>query len=73
MLQMATYTPANLQPDPQATVEGIVKSLTPIKTSRNGSQYYNFTLVNGSNSVRAVHFDASTHDEMRDMCLKQLN
>ena len=68
---MATYTLGNLQTDPEATVEGIIKSLTPIKTARSGSQYYNFTLVDGSNSVRAVNFDASTYDKMHDMCLKK--
>ena len=27
------------------TVEGIIKSLTPVKTSQAGNKYYNFTLV----------------------------
>ena len=70
---MATcsYTPSNLQANNEATIEGIVKSITPIKTSRNGSQYYNFTLVDGSKAVRAVNFDTTTHGEMREKCFKK--
>ena len=57
---------------PEATNEGIVKSLTPIKTSRAGTRCYNFTLVDGgSNAVRAVNFDATNYDELRTVCFNK--
>ena len=50
-----------LQECPSASVEGIIKSVTPVKIAR---RYYNFTIVNGTCAVRAVNFNDSSHSQL---------
>ena len=57
----------SLQPSTEASVEGIIKSMSPLKTSRKGTHYYNFTIVDGSNAVGGVCFDPESHSTMKDM------
>ena len=71
MASQTIYTPGNLVITPEVTIEGIVKPLTPIKTSRAGTRYYNFTLVDGSNAVRAVNFDSTNYDELHTVCFNK--
>ena len=47
------------------TVEGIIKSLTPVKTSQAGNKYYNFTLVDGTTAVRAINYDPTMFDTIQ--------
>ncbi len=53
----------------KTSATGIVKTLTPIRTSRKGNNFFNFTLVNGDDAIPGVSFETGCHLEFQSAML----
>lgn len=65
------HTPTDKKADEGDSMTGIIKCITPVKTSRKGNKYFNFTMVNGEEATPGVSFESDSHNQFQSMSLEQ--
>ena len=59
------------EPADSASVHGVVTSLSPIKSSKSGSRYFDGALSDGKDTMKLVGFKVSQHAKISELMEKK--